>query len=173
MAPLLPAPIQPSVSLGQPREVICFLLFSPSTMWGLEELPNLSLLPPHLLSPVQTVDVGVWLSPYRRIISTVMYIQTHALLLERTRQGNRACAAGQRGFITRLLNLNLSPPGMGVLIAPKEPAPQKSILVWLTVGLPPFSLTPSCSCLALHLTLLPQLQVWIWGLPQGHWFKMS
>lgn len=97
-----------------------------------------------------------------------MYIQTHTLLLGRTRQGDGACAAGRRGFITRLLNLNLSPPGMRALMAPKEPAPQKSIAVWLAVGLPPSSLTPSCSCLALQLTLLPQLQVQIWELPQGH-----
>lgn len=89
-----PGPVRPSLS-------------SPSTA-----LPP---LPSRLPLPVQPMGVGVWLSPGKRIISSVMYIQTRALLLGRTRQGEGARAAGRRGFITRLLNLNLSPPGMGLL----------------------------------------------------------
>lgn len=52
-----PGPVQPSLS-------------SPSTA-----LPP---LPSHLPLPVQPTGVGVWLSPGKRIISSVMYIQTHA-----------------------------------------------------------------------------------------------
>lgn len=47
-------------------------------------------LPTHLPSPGQPMGVGVWLSPGKRIISSVMYIQTGALLLGRTRQGEGA-----------------------------------------------------------------------------------
>lgn len=126
---------------------------------------------PRLPLPVQPMGVGVWLSPGTRIISSVMYIQTHALLLGRTRQGEGARAAGRRGFITRLLNLNLSPPGMGVLMAPEDPAPRKSIAVQAgSLRLPSLlSLAPSGSGLALPLTLSPQLQVQLWELSQGHW----
>lgn len=92
------------------------------------------------------MGVGVWLSPGKRIISSVMYIQTGALLLGRTRQGEGARTAGRRGFITRLLNLNLSPPRMGVLMALEVTAPQKSIAAQLS---PPSSrLAPSCPRLA-------------------------
>lgn len=122
----------PHSALNLPRtseEILCFPLSSPSTEWGPEGLPTLLPLPPCLPLPVQPMGVGVWLSPGTRIISSVMYIQTHALLLGRTRRGEGARAAGRRGFITRLLNLNLSPPRMGVLMAPEDPAPRKSITV--------------------------------------------
>lgn len=152
--------------------VISFLLSSPSTAWGLEELPTLSPLPSRLPLPVQTMGLDVWLPPCLRIVSSVMYIHTHAPLLGRTRQGEGTRAAGWRGFITRLLNLNLSPPGMGVLMAPEDPASQKSGNQSLhrparhLPSLLPHS--PRCFCLARPLTPLPRLQVQIWELPWGH-----
>lgn len=71
-----------------------------------------------------------------------MYIQTRALLLGRTRQGEGARTAGRRGFITGLLNLNLSPPRMGVLMAPEVTAPQKSIAARFSCPSP--RVAPSC-----------------------------
>lgn len=88
--------------------------------------PTLSPLPSRLPLPVQPMGLGIWLPPCLRIVSSVMYIHTHAPLLGRTRQGEGTRAAGWRGFITRLLNLNLSPPGMGVLMAPEALASRKS-----------------------------------------------
>lgn len=96
--------------------------------WGLPPLLHLhcvgagGALPSRLPLPVQPMGVGIRLSPGERIISSVMYIQTRALLLGRTMQGEGARAAGWRGVITRLLNLNLSPPGMGVLMVSEVPA---------------------------------------------------
>lgn len=98
-----------------------------------------------------------------------MYIQTHALLLGRTRQGEGARTAGRRGFITRLLKLNLSPPGMGVLMAPQNPAPWKSISVQAgSLGLPSLLLSLPPALAWGCLTLSPRLQVQIWELSQGH-----
>lgn len=121
----------PHSSLNFPwtrQEVICFpLLPFHSMVAGGAPHSALPPLPTHLPLPVQPMGVGVWLSPGKRIISSVMYMQTGALLLGRTRQGEGAHTAGRRGFITRLLILNLSPPRTGVLMAPELTAPQKSI----------------------------------------------
>lgn len=93
------------------------------------------------------------------------------LLLRRTRQGEGACTAGRRGFITRLLNLNLSPPRMGVLTAAEVTAPQKPLppldspspfrlQVWLLrTATGPYS----SKCLALALLGAPTGR---WGTPE-------
>lgn len=109
-------PPSPHSALNFPwtsEEVICFPLSSPSTEWGLEGLPTLLPLPPRLPLPVQPMGVGVWLSPGTRIISSVMYIQTHALLLGRTRQGEGACAAGRRGVSNQVIEPEPEPSRNG------------------------------------------------------------
>lgn len=102
-------------------------------------------VPSCLSLPVQLMGVGVQFSPSKRIISSEMYIPTHVLHGFLGRQGPGARTAGQRGLITRLSNLNWSPPRMGMLMAPEVLAPQKSIAAAL------HTLPPSCLLCPFHL----------------------
>ena len=119
-------------------------------------------VPSRLPLPVQLMGMGVQFSPSKRIISSETYIQIHVLHGFLGRQGPGACAAGQRVLITRLSNLNWSPPRMGMLMAPEVLAPQKSIAAAL------HTLPPSCLLCPFHLGFKCRSESHHWVI----WFPM-
>lgn len=146
-----PVPSTFLVPLSWPHSALCLI---PSHHWP--------LVPSRLPLPVQPMGMGVCLSPSKRIISSETYIPTGALNGFLGRQVPGARVAGQRGLITRLSNLNQSPPGMGMLMAPEVPAPQKSIAAAL------HTLPPSCLLCPFHLGFKRQSENHHWVI----WFPM-